>query len=134
MFPNASALSKYKAVQVTTCSPGQLLLMLYDGLFRFIREAQDAIDAKNPAVAGERISRSHAILEHLLTGLDPTAAPELCAQLEPLYVYCMRTLIEANIRRDPQKLADVIRVLTPLREAWGTVVAQSALPQAQAAR
>jgi flagellin-specific chaperone FliS len=40
MTPNASsAIAKYRSVQVTTASPGQLLVMLYDGLFRFLGEA-----------------------------------------------------------------------------------------------
>src|SRR5690349_2363756 len=104
-----NALAKYRAVQVTTCTPGQLLLMLYDGLFRFMREAQDAIVANDRAVAGERISRSHAILEQLLTGLNPSAAPQLCEYLEPLYAFCMRELIEANVKRDAEKVGSVIR-------------------------
>jgi flagellar protein FliS len=129
----AKVLAKYRAVQVTTCSPGQLLLMLYDGLFRFLREAETAIKAKDRATAGERVSRSHAILEHLLTGLNPEAAPKLCEHLEPLYHFCMREIIEANRREDAQKIADVIRVLTPLRDAWIVAVKQAAAEQAGSA-
>jgi len=128
MQPLASpaALAKYRAVQVTTCSPGQLLIMLYDGLFRFLGEAEQAIRTKDRAVAGERISRSHAIVEQLLLGLNPEAAPELCANLEPLYGFCMRELITANVHQDADKVADVMRVLQPLREAWTIAVKQVA--------
>jgi flagellar protein FliS len=131
MLPSTTALSKYRAVQVTTCTPGQLLLMLYDGLFRFLREAQTAIETKDYATAGERISRSHAILEQLLLGLQPSAAPKLCEYLEPLYSFCMREVIEANIKRDGEKLAGVVRVLTPLRDAWVIAVKAAADEQSQ---
>jgi flagellar protein FliS len=123
---SSAALAKYRAVQVTTCSPGQLLVMLYDGLFRFLGEAEQAIVHKDRAVAGERISRSHAIVEQLLLGLNPQAAPELCANLEPLYGFCMRELIAANIAQDASKVAGVLRVLAPLREAWTIAVKQLA--------
>lgn len=136
MQPIASpaALAKYRAVQVTTCSPGQLLVMLYDGLFRFLGEAQQAIANKDRGVACERISRSHAIIEQLLIGLNPEAAPDLCANLEPLYLFCMRELIAANIAQDADKIADVMRVLAPLREAWTIAVKQLADEKSSVAR
>ena len=56
----ANVLSRYGAVQVTTSTPGQILVMLYDGLFRFLGEARAALVAKERARAGERIGRAHA--------------------------------------------------------------------------
>jgi flagellar protein FliS len=58
----------------------------------------------------------------LHSGLKPSIAPELCANLEALYVFSMHHIVQANIEQKPEKLADVMRVLTPLREAWTTVV------------
>jgi flagellar protein FliS len=111
-------LARYGAVSVTTASPGQIVVMLYDGLFRFLREAMAAMEAKDRAKTAERINRSIAILEQLLVGLDRSVFPSLCDKLEPLYAFCMRHIVEANAHRDPAGLADVIRILTPLREAW----------------
>src|SRR5579884_2100577 len=102
-LPSHAALARYAAVKVTTANPGQLLVMLYDGLLRFLREAQAAMRADDRARAGERISRAHAILEHLMAGLDPTHAPELCDRLRSLYVFCMHHLVRANLDRDPVK-------------------------------
>jgi flagellar protein FliS len=110
-------LARYGAVSVTTASPGQIVVMLYDGLFRFLREAMAAMEAKDRAKTAERINRSIAILEQLLVGLDRSVFPSLCDKLEPLYAFCMRHIVEANAHRDPAGLADVIRILTPLREA-----------------
>ncbi len=123
-LPSHAALARYGAVKVTTASPGHLLVMLYDGLLRFLREGQAAMEKKERGKAGERISRAHAILAHLLETLDPSHNPALCAHLQPLYIFCMQHLLKANLEQDPQKLADVIRILTPLRDAWATAVAQ----------
>jgi len=121
---NPKELSRYGVVKVTTCSPGQLLVMLYDALFRFLREGAVAMEAKDRAKANERITRSLAILEQLLLGLNREALPTLYEKLSPLYGFCMSHITAANLHQDPTKLADVVRILSPLRDAWGNAVAQ----------
>lgn len=114
--------SRYKAVQVTTCSPGDLLVMLYDGLFRFLTEAEGALEDGDKIRFRERVSRSQAIVEQLLVGLDARIAPELCARLEALYTFAMENLTKANIAADASPLREVQRALSPLRDAWKQAV------------
>ena len=125
-LPTQAAIARYGAVKVTTANPGQVLVMLYDGLLRFLREAQAAFAAKQRAHAGERIKRSLAILEQLLAGLNPAHAPELCEKLQSLYLFCIQRLVRANIEQNPDMVGEIIRVLTPLRDAWSTAVTELA--------
>jgi flagellar protein FliS len=74
--------------------------------------------------AGERISRAHAVVAHLLETMDPSHNPDLCARLQPLYVFCMSHLLKANIEQDATKLDELIRIFTPLRDAWAAAVAE----------
>jgi flagellar protein FliS len=129
-LPSQAALARYGAVKVTTASPGHLLVMLYDGLLRFLREGQAAMEKKERGKAGEKVSRCHAILAHLLETMDPTHNPALCAHLQPLYIFCMQHLLKANLEQDPEKLAEIVRILTPLRDAWASAVAQLAAASA----
>lgn len=121
----ATALRRYRTVQVKTSSPGELLVMLFDGLLRFLDEAKRAMEADDLPRACERINRSHAIVSELLITLDRKHAPELCDNLEGLYSFCLNHLLDANIERNPQKIADVIRVLLPLAEAFRTAVRET---------
>jgi len=122
MNPNALA-AKYRSVQVTTSSPGEVLLMLYEGMFRFLAEAQVAMTTKKDrARAGEKVSRVHAILEELLGTLNHKVNPELCQRLQSLYVYSMDCLVDGNIRQDPTRLQEIDRVLRPIYDAWKTVI------------
>ena len=116
-----AATSRYQKVQATTCSPVKLVSMLFDGAVRFANEAADAIEKKDRARAGERIGRCHAVIEQLAASLDPNAAPDLCDDLMGIYAFCMRRLLEANIRQDRAALAEVVQVLTPLQEAWANL-------------
>jgi flagellar protein FliS len=120
----AAALARYGAVKVTTANPGNLLVMLYDGLLRFLREARAAIEKKERSRAGERMSRANAIIVHLVETLDPSHSPDLCARLQPLYLFWMAHLLRANIDQDTTKLDELIGMVLPLRDAWAKAVAE----------
>jgi flagellar secretion chaperone FliS len=118
------ALARYGNVKVMTASPADHIVMLYDGCFRFLREAIEASKGGDRGRMGERIGRANNILSCLLAGLDRSVAPKLCDQLEPLYGFCMRHILEANLKNEPKKLEEVIGVLSPLRNAWADAAAQ----------
>lgn len=115
---NPNALARYRSVQVNTSSPGVLLMMLYDGLMRFLGEAATAMRGGDRARAGERISKSHAILDELNATLKPEAAPELCERLRALYLFCMSHLVRSNCEQDANMIDEVIRILKPVRDAF----------------
>lgn len=121
-----TAAARYEQVRITTTSKGELLLALYDGLFRFLRAAQLCFEQGHQARGREQTSKAHAIISELRIALDPKAAPELCEKLVPLYGYCLDRLRDASGRADAQPVQEVIRVLTPLREAWAQAVPEAA--------
>ena len=122
-----SIVSRYQTVQITTSSPGETLIALYDGLFRFLNLARFGLaNREHRARAGEAISKSHAIISEFLVALDPSHAPELCQNLSNIYNFCLERLIEANLKNDPAMIDEVIRVLSPLREGFTAAVKQVA--------
>src|SRR5882724_5974258 len=121
-----SAAQRYSQVRMTTSSPGELLLALYDGLFRFLNSAKICIERKEMPRARELLSKSYAILSELYIALDHSIAPDLCANLEALYGFSMDRVMTASRKGLTEPIDEVVRVLTPLREAW-----QIAVPQAQ---
>jgi len=121
----AQAARRYEQVQSSTSTPGEILLALYDGLFRFLKGAKLCFENKQNVKGRELLSKSHAIVSELLLALDHSKAPELCLQLESIYDYCMTQILQANFKTDPQLIGDVIRVLTPLREAWVKAVPEA---------
>jgi flagellar secretion chaperone FliS len=120
-----SAAQRYSQVRMTTSTPGELLLALYDGLFRFLNGAKICLERKEQARARELLSKSYAILSELYIALDHSVYPELCANLEALYGFAMDRCQQASRKALVEPIDEVIRVLTPLREAW-----QQAVPMA----
>ncbi len=127
------ALARYGNVKVTTASPAENIVMLYDASFRFLREAMEASKTNDRGRMGERIGRANNIFACLLGGLDRSVSPQLCDQLEPLYGFCMRHILLANLRNEPAKLEEVIHLLLPLRDAWAEAAAQLVRERGRAA-
>jgi flagellar protein FliS len=122
--PYAASTAAYQEQAVLTATPGQLVVMLYDGAIRFLRQADAALGEEAVAHAHDRMNRAEAIVDELLSTLDMShgAIPQ---NLEGIYVFWKKLLWEVRIERDREKLAVLIRQVANLREAWAQI-AQSA--------
>src|SRR5450755_4574444 len=129
----SAAAARYTQNRNTTATPGELLLALYDGLFRFLNGAKVCIENKQLPRARELLSKCYAIVSELTIALDHGVAPELCAQLAGLYEFCMDKIQFARRKANVVAIQETIRVLTPLREAW-TVAVPKAIQEAHAAQ
>jgi flagellar protein FliS len=112
------AVARYQSSRVETASPVQIVVALYDGALRFLRVAEDAMTRKDHAAKGHALQRAHAVVTELVATLDHGAAPELCAQLEQLYLFVLDRINTANAQADPGPAAEARRVLEQLRGAW----------------
>jgi flagellar secretion chaperone FliS len=107
----------YREAAVLTASPVQLVVMLYDGVERFLRQAEVVMGEGAVTQANDRMQRAEAILDELLVTLDKSAG-QIAERLEGIYIFCKRLLLEARLERDAAKLAKVRELLRPLRESW----------------
>ena len=111
----------YREASVMTASPEQLVVMLYDGAGRFLRQAEGAMNGGGTWLqASQKLSRAEAIIDELLATLDMDAG-EIAERLQAIYVFCKTRLIEARIERDAVRVDQVARLLSELREAWSQV-------------
>ena len=110
----------YRETSVMTASPEQLVVMLYDGAVRFLRQAEGAMLGGTWLQASEKLSRAEAIIDELLATLDMEAG-EIAERLQAIYVFCKTRLIEARLDRDPGRVDQVGRLLAELRDAWAHI-------------
>jgi flagellar secretion chaperone FliS len=111
----------YREASVMTASPEQLVVMLYDGAGRFLRQAEGAMNGGGTWLqASQKLSRAEAIIDELLATLDMDAG-EIAERLQAIYVFCKTRLIEARLERDPGRVDQVARLLAELRDAWATI-------------
>ena len=109
---------QYRRTRILTASPGELLVMLYDGAISRIRKAYRCAESDNWAEAGSAIVRAQEIIYELIACLKRDESPELVDNLSNLYVYCIDLLSDATRSRNHALLKEVDSLLAPLREAW----------------
>ena len=121
MNPYATVRQAYAESSVLTASPGQLVVMLYDGAIRFLRQSAEHMRAGDRERARERMRRAEAVIDELNGTLDMTYG-EVAERLRAIYLFSKRRLIRANLDFDPAKVDGVARMLAELRDAFAQVV------------
>ncbi|KOP77731.1 flagellar biosynthesis protein FliS [Lysinibacillus sp. FJAT-14745] len=117
--PN-TAYDIYKQNSVTTASPGELTLMLYNGCLKFLTKAKSAINNKKIEQRNYNIQRSQAIISELMSTLNMDI--DISKQMLPLYEYILRRLTEANIKNDATIVEEVEGLVTEFRDTWKEVI------------
>jgi flagellar secretion chaperone FliS len=118
-----SRATAYKEQSILTATPGQLVVMLYDGCLRFLHQSAHAMREGDTVVAGNRLSRAEAIIDELLTTLDLEQGGVIASRLQGIYVFCAKQLIEARLSGDADMIDTVAGLLAELRESWAQVAA-----------
>ena len=90
----------YRANSVLTASPGQLVLMLYDGVLKALARARAAFeqpgdDPRRIELINQQLIHAQAILAELQSGLNMEAGGEFARTMDRLYDYHSRRLFEA---------------------------------------
>ena len=117
-----TALAQYQDMQVSTSSPEQILLMLYDGAVKFTRMAMDRLENGDVAGKGLYIGKAQAIVAELMNTLDHEVGGEMAARLEQLYIYLIDEYVAANRGNALRSLENALGILTTLRDAWAEAV------------
>lgn len=119
--PNA-----YRESAVLTASPVQLVVMLYDGANRFLRQATVLYEQGDPIKGGQSIGRARAIVEELLATLDLERGGDIAPRLQGVYVYCLKLMTTAQLEKSTAPLAEVAGLLAELRASWAELAARQA--------
>lgn len=123
MNPKSKA-NAYRQNAVTTASPSQILLMLYEGAIRFMKRASEAIDNGDKVTKGINIGKAHDIVNELSNSLNHEVGAEVSKELERLYDFCTSQLLKANMENDKQALLGAIKIMETLNDAWKEAVQQ----------
>lgn len=120
-----NALNQYNqhAVQtgIESADPHRLIQMLMEGALGKIAAAKGFMNRKDIVQKGRYIADAISILEGLKTGLDKEQGGEIAQNLEDLYIYMERRLIEANRANNTALLDEVSDLLKQIKEAWDAI-------------
>ncbi len=106
----------YQTNAVTTATPAELTLMLYNGAIRFIKQAKSAMEQNDLAKAHEYNLRVQDIINELIVTLNRDVP--ISEQFLLMYDYMQRRMVEANVRKDMEILAEVEGLFVQFRDTW----------------
>ncbi len=120
----------YRQTATLTAPPGRIVLMLFDGAIHCLERALPGFSREDPAEANmtihNNLQRAQDIIRELNAALDLERGGECAATLRQLYDYFERRLMESNVQKRRDAADEVLRHLTVLRDAWATMLNQSA--------
>ena len=125
------AAQAYIQTQVTTTTQGDLLILLFDGCIKFLRQAKERMAAKDYAQKGILISKALDILAELQGTLKPQADNSLVNNLKQLYLLCSTKLLSANLHMSQDMVDEVINILISIRGAFAQINTPEHSPREQ---
>lgn len=129
-----SAYQKYRNTQIQSASKEKLLLMLYEGCIRFMKQALLAIDKRDIAGRGLNIGRAYDIVAELNNTLNFEAGGDLARNLEQLYMFVTDRLTKANVQNDKKPLEEALKIMETLYTGWVEAVEKLKREEAAASK
>ncbi|WCF07935.1 flagellar export chaperone FliS [Paenibacillus thiaminolyticus] len=122
MYTNAAAgYQAYQKNKYETASPHKLILMLYNGALTFINQAESALSDGNHSSAHQYILKVQDIIYELIACLNERDGGEIAKNLKNLYLYVIDQLVQANIQKKIEPLAEARTVIKSIKEAWEAI-------------
>lgn len=123
MVRNALGQYNRNAVQtgIESASPHRLTQMLMEGALAKIAAAKGNMEHGNIQDKGDQISSAISILDGLRNSLDMEKGGEIAQNLEDLYSYMERRLLDAHRHNDLAILDEVSDLLRQIKEAWDAI-------------
>jgi len=85
------------------------------------KQAQAAYTANNIEQKGLLIGKAISIIAGLQSSLDPAQSEEVSGNLDKLYDYMQRRLLEANLHNDMTMVAEVADLLETVKSGWDAI-------------
>ncbi len=112
---------------VEDADPHMLIQMLIDGAIEKTNKAKYFMSNNKIAQKGQHISWAISIINGLQASLNRKDGGEIATNLDDLYEYCARTLLEANTENNSIKLDSVLDVMNNIKEGWNGIREQAKL-------
>ena len=118
---NIAGYQAYQKNKYETASPHRLILMLYSGALKYLKQTNSALEAEDFSSAHEYNLKVQDILFELVSSLNEREGGEMASNLKQLYLYMIDQLVQSNINKSVEPLGEVCGMLESIKEAWETI-------------
>jgi flagellar secretion chaperone FliS len=121
MSINTMGYEAYKKTQIQTADQGSLILICYDGAINFLKKAKKAQQDNDEQTRTTSLNKAQGLLWELINGLNHDAG-EIAYNLEALYNYMIRRIVDADYHKNLDALDEVVTYLQELKESWEKII------------
>src|SRR5438045_9381301 len=107
-MPLANPYQQYRATAVKTADGGDLLVMSYEAILRWLSRAKTALESSQIIECHQALLAAQELVANLSLSLDFSRAPEIAQSLRSIYDYVSDQLVWANLHKDPALSAEVV--------------------------
>jgi len=104
--------------EIEDADPHRIIQLLMQGVIDKLSAALHFLSEGKIAERGEQISRAIAIIGALQNSLDFEQGGNIAKNLDALYDYMSRTLLQANREGDVEKLSEVVHLMSEIKVGW----------------
>lgn len=129
-------LNQYQKDAVTTATPMQLVLIVYDECIRSLDMAEECFKIEGPErfeLIGGHLRHAQDAISELSISLDMDNGGEIAGNLKRLYDFMINHLSQANVKQKLEPVIEVRDIMNDLRDAWVQVAEQAPMVQPQTA-
>ena len=113
-------------LRISQANPTEMVVILYDMAMTFLEEAKGSFEAQDMVEYKEAIRKVRGCINELIHSLHMEYEPAF--HLLKLYLFCIRRLANAEVRKNPQMLDEIKAVLGKLREAYAHIAPTNPAP------
>jgi len=117
----ATPYGTYRQTQVGTANQVRLIIMLHDGVIRFLHQTLVAMKKKDYFNQSASLNKALDVIFHLWGSLNVDENDEIAKNLRQLFKYMHTRLVQANVDDNPLPIEEAIDYFRTLREAWAQV-------------
>ncbi len=115
----------YQMIDSAGKSTPELLVQVYDGVVRKMRDAIAACKEGNDDAAQAALEKTKTVMVHLYTSLDNDKGGDIAVKLGQLYAYIVERIIYTQATKDTKTIEECIGILENIRSAWAELARQN---------
>ncbi len=119
-----NGIQSYRKTNVITADPGKLVLMCYEGAIDNLKLAKQHFLEKDYEGKSRAVKKTLDIIDELLCALDFENGGAIASNLEALYNFMTRRILEAETNQDISAYDEIIGILSELFSAWQEILAR----------
>lgn len=122
----SNATLRYLEASITSASPEELIIKIYDALLLFARQAVDVMEMRPNDIQGRHdlLRRAQRACALLMGSLRLDLDTELPQNLFRIYEFWHHELVGANMQGDVQRVRDILPMVTGMRDTWVEAIKQ----------